>query len=94
MTDIELRIRIAQSLAEVPAAAWDACASCGDGAIAQPVKQTHEDNSSPQLSTRGQLGNPFTSHNFLYSLETSKSVGPRTGWQPRHLLAEEQAQDK
>ena len=27
MTDIELRIRIAQSLAEVPAAAWDACAA-------------------------------------------------------------------
>ena len=32
MTDIELRIRIAQSLAEVPAAAWDACA---DGAGTQ-----------------------------------------------------------
>ncbi len=32
MTDIELRIRIAQSLAEVPAAAWDACA--GNGAAA------------------------------------------------------------
>ena len=27
MTEIELRIRIAQSLAEVPAAAWDACAA-------------------------------------------------------------------
>ena len=33
MTDIELRIRIAQSLAEVPAAAWDACAGGNDDAM-------------------------------------------------------------
>jgi len=32
MTDIELRIRIAQSLAEVPAAEWDACAAGQDSA--------------------------------------------------------------
>jgi predicted N-acyltransferase len=93
MTDTELRIRIAQSLAEVPAAAWDACASGNDGAnageaIAPAVKQTHEDNLSAKLSTRGQGNNPFVSHDFLSSLETSFSVGPRTGWQPRHLLAE------
>jgi predicted N-acyltransferase len=93
MTDIELRIRIVQSLAEVPATAWDACASIaaanGDEPIARQVKLTHEDNSSPQLFTRGQLNNPFVSHAFLSSLETSGSVGGRTGWQPRHLLAED-----
>ena len=88
MTDIELRIRIAQSLAEVPATAWDACASI-DTAIAEPVKLTHENNSPAQLSTRGQLNNPFVSHAFLSSLEQSGSVGGRTGWQPRHLLAED-----
>ena len=86
MTDIELRIRIAQSLAEVPAAAWDACAA---GATASTVKLTHEDNSPPELSTRGQVDNPFISHDFLSSLEDSFSVGGRTGWQPRHLLAED-----
>ena len=86
MTDIELRIRIAQSLAEVPAAAWDACA--GAGRLASTVKPTHEDNSPPELSTRGQVDNPFITHDFLSSLETSHSVGGRTGWQPRHLLAE------
>jgi predicted N-acyltransferase len=88
MTDIELRIRIVQSLAEVPAAAWDACASNGV-AIGQSVKLTHEDNSSPQISTRGQLNNPFVSHAFLSSFEQSGSVDGRTGWQPRHLLAED-----
>ena len=93
MTDIELRIRIAQSLAEVPAAAWDACAggndnACVGGLLASPVKLTHEDNSPPELSTRGQVDNPFITHGFLSSLEASFSVGERTGWQPRHLLVE------
>ncbi len=93
MTDIELRIRIIQSLAEVPAAAWDACAggnhnACADGLLASPVKLTHEDNSSPELPTRGQVDNPFIIHGFLSSLEASFSVGERTGWQPRHLLVE------
>jgi predicted N-acyltransferase len=93
MTDLDLRIRIAQSLAEVPAAAWDACAGGHDNAsaseaIAPAVKLTHEDSLSAKLSTREQVGNPFISHDFLSSLEASFSVGPRTGWQPRHLLAE------
>ncbi len=94
MTEIELRIRIAQSLTEVPAAAWDACAgghdyaSAGE-AIVPAVKLTHEDNLSAKLSTRGQVNNPFISHGFLSSLEASFSVGDRTGWQPRHLLAED-----
>jgi uncharacterized protein len=93
MTDIELRIRISQSLAMVPAAAWDNCA-CGndnayaDGLLASPVKLIHENNSVPELSTRGQVDNPFITHGFLSSLEASFSVGERTGWQPRHLLVE------
>jgi predicted N-acyltransferase len=85
MTEIDLRIRIVQSLAEVPATAWDACAS---EPIAAAVKLIREENSPPQLSTRGQASNPFISHEFLSSLEASGSVGSRTGWQPRHLLAE------
>jgi len=96
MTDIKLHIRMAQSLADVPAAAWDACASgvdaCGGEAIASAAKAKHEDSgnkSSVQLSTRGQADNPFISHDFLSSLEASFSVGPRTGWQPRHLLLED-----
>jgi hypothetical protein len=30
---------------------------------------------------------PFTTHRFLAALEASGSVGPRTGWAPRHLVA-------
>jgi uncharacterized protein len=86
MKDIELRIRIAQSLAEVPAAVWDACASA---ACEHSAKLTTVDNSSPQLSTRGQVNNPFVSYDFLVSLEQSNSVGGRSGWQPRHLLLED-----
>ncbi len=91
MTDVELRIRIAQSLAEVPAEVWNGCADRAVGTTIKPeheVKLTSEDNSSPMFSTRGQLANPFVSHEFLSSLEESGSVGGRTGWQPRHLLAE------
>jgi uncharacterized protein len=86
MKDIELRIRIAESLAEVPAAAWDACAS---GGCEDNVQSTAVDNLSPELSTRGHVGNPFVSHDFLASLETSESVGGHSGWQPRHLLLED-----
>lgn len=30
---------------------------------------------------------PFTTYRFLHALEASGSVGPGTGWQPRHLVA-------
>jgi predicted N-acyltransferase len=92
MTDFELRIRITQSLAEVPARAWNMCAGEAVEVAAQPkpeLKSTAGDNLCPILSTRGNTLNPFVSHEFLSSLETSQSVGGRTGWQPRHLLAEE-----
>src|SRR5690349_5399558 len=77
----DLRIRIATSLAEVPASEWDACAAgacSGDGL-------------SPQSATGGQPSNPFVSHAFLSTLEQAKTVGGRTGWQPRHLLVETEA---
>ncbi len=78
MTEVELRIRIIKSLAEVPAAAWNACAAGVPG----------QSELSTAQSTRGYPDNPFVSHEFLSSLEMSNSVGARTGWQPRHLLAE------
>ena len=74
----DLRIRIANSLAEVPASDWDACA----------VEASAGDVLSPQSSTRGQPHNPFVSHAFLSTLEQANTVGARTGWQPRHLLVE------
>lgn len=35
--------------------------------------------------------NPFVGHAFLGILEDSGSVGPRTGWQPRHLTVRDGA---
>jgi uncharacterized protein len=89
MTDIELRIRIAQSLAEVPATAWDACARGAQAEVKhEDDLSSREDNSRPDAAARRNVDNPFISHDFLSSLETSLSVGLRTGWQSRHLLAE------
>jgi uncharacterized protein len=69
-----LRIRVLPSLAEIPAAAWDACANPGgaSGSSALPY-------------------NPFISHDFLRSLEASGSSVARTGWQPQHLVAEDES---
>ena len=92
MTDIELRIRIVSSLAEVPRPVWDACADATVGNHepgGDQIKPIHEDNFSTKLSTREKTINPFICHDFLSSLEQSHSVGGRTGWQPRHLLAEQ-----
>ncbi len=33
--------------------------------------------------------NPFVSHAFLRALEDSGSVGPKTGWRPRHVVVED-----
>jgi|SRR6185312_6416002 len=89
MTDSKLRIRIASSIGEVSPDEWDLCATGPE------LKPSHEDNLSPagdklstKLFTRGKDNNPFVSHDFLSSIEESKSVGGRTGWQPRHLLVE------
>jgi hypothetical protein len=35
---------------------------------------------------------PFTTHRFLLALETSGSVGPGTGWSPRHVVVRAGAQ--
>jgi predicted N-acyltransferase len=90
MKNLELRIRIVPSLAEIPAASWNYCTGqhARSAALGSPVQVIDEDNLSTELSTRGYIDNPFVSHDFLLSLEQSYSVGGRSGWQPRHLLAE------
>ncbi|NIY71661.1 N-acetyltransferase [Marivivens donghaensis] len=58
-----LEVRTHDSIAEIPAEEWDACAfATGD----RPL-------------------DPFMTHRFLFALEQSGSVGPRTGWQPLYL---------
>ncbi|MEM7506112.1 MAG: GNAT family N-acetyltransferase [Pseudomonadota bacterium] len=42
---------------------------------------------APELADGGPPIDPFTTHAFLYSLETSGSATARTGWAPHHLVA-------
>lgn len=44
---------------------------------------------APETADGGRPDDPFTTHRFLAALEESGSVGPGTGWQPRHLVARE-----
>jgi predicted N-acyltransferase len=85
MPDLDLQIRLAPTLAAIPAAAWNACAF---SPTAKVMDEDNGDDLSPDLSTRGFPDNPFVSHEFLLSLEASSSVGARTGWQPQYLLVE------
>jgi predicted N-acyltransferase len=74
-------VRIVTSLAEIPAAAWDACANPTPG----PALDT------PHVELQEERFNPFLSHAFLLALETSKSVGGRSGWLPTHVVVETDA---
>ena len=85
----ELRLRVIPALAEVDAAAWDACANpqlvtAVDAVCEAAAAAPAEVQPSSQLSPY----NPFISYDFLHSLEASGSATARTGWQPRHVLAE------
>jgi predicted N-acyltransferase len=73
MPAIMLTVRFAESVADVDASRWDACANPADGAG----------------SGMGERYNPFISHAFLVALERSKSVGGRTGWTPAPVLVED-----
>lgn len=42
----------------------------------------------PEAAGGGRPHDPFTTHRFLRALEDSRSVGPGTGWQPQHLVAQ------
>ncbi|GAA5074577.1 GNAT family N-acetyltransferase [Roseibacterium beibuensis] len=41
----------------------------------------------PEAADGGRPLDPFTTHRFLSALETSRSVGPGSGWEPHHLVA-------
>jgi predicted N-acyltransferase len=80
-----LRLRVISSIGDIRAEDWNACAR--DDAI----KPKSEQPLVAQHATQGHRPNPFISHEFLHSLELSKSVGRRAGWDPRHLIAENAA---
>src|SRR5437899_1905038 len=85
MDSSEITLEAVSSVSQIAAEDWDACAS--------PVPDSSLDGFDT-LAPANNSGlnskcyyNPFTSHAFFSSLETSGSASARTGWAPRHLLA-------
>jgi uncharacterized protein len=84
----ELRISVAETIAVVEPGEWDACAN--PRAVSGNANTQTGNGQVPSRAAPGvqeQVYNPFISHAFLAALEQSSSVGARTGWQPRHVLA-------
>ncbi len=89
----KFQVRVEPSIAAIGARVWDSCANGFAGlpesnseaaeSISQALESTLEDGFSDPR-------NPFISHDFLASLETSQSVGGRGGWLPQHLVVEDE----
>jgi uncharacterized protein len=83
----ELRISVADTIDAVDADEWDACANPGARAgVANEGGARTERPAAHSGAAIEPAYNPFISHAFLAALEQSNSVGPRTGWQPGHVL--------
>src|SRR6478735_1241500 len=84
---IEVTLRVANSLEEVAAEAWDACANPvmgrdhGNGADLAP-RNAQENTLADQYT-------PCISYCAPSTLELSRAVRARGGWHPLHLLAED-----
>jgi uncharacterized protein len=73
-------VHAAQSIREIDAAEWDACAN------PLPMTGGQKKGGAAESADDAERCNPFVAHAFLAALETSKSVGPGTGWTPAHIL--------
>ena len=71
-----ITVQVATSIAAIAPADWDRCANppAAEGSAADPHGERH---------------NPFLGHAFLKALETTGSVGGRSGWAPAHVAVEE-----
>jgi uncharacterized protein len=84
MDSSEITLESVPSVADIPAADWDACAH------PDPSSDIIKGFGNPALAlgTSSKAAyNPFVSHAFFSALEASGSACARTGWAPRHLLA-------
>ena len=80
-----MRVRVAGSLRDIPAEAWDACAHGGPMPASPGAESQSEASDS---SSQYDPANPFVSHAFLLALERSGCVGGRSGWSPAHVIVE------
>jgi predicted N-acyltransferase len=82
-------VHVAQSMREIDAAQWDACANPnadpnGPGAPG-PLAAPGVDRPASEV----ERFNPFITHAFLTALETSKSVGSKAGWTSAHIIVKD-----
>ena len=88
----KFQVRVEGSIKSIDARVWDSCAKGfaafpeSDCEALESISQTLESTLEDGFSDPN---NPFVSHAFLNALETSKSVGGRSGWLPQHLVAED-----
>jgi hypothetical protein len=89
MASSEIILEAVPSVADIPAAEWDACANPAPDPRSLNGLDTLA-SSDPAASSCTQSKpryNPFVSHAFFAAAEASGSASARTGWGPRHLLA-------
>jgi predicted N-acyltransferase len=89
----KFQVRVEGSIKSIAEDVWDSCAK-GFAAFAESKCEAPESISQALESELEDAfsdpDNPFVSHAFLASLETSKSVGGRSGWIPQHLVVEDE----
>ena len=90
MDPFKITLRVASSIGDVAAPAWDACANPvgADATGSDFAEHAADGRGSPEIAISTSEYNPFISHDFLLALEASGSVQRKAGWQPMHLLAE------
>ncbi len=86
----DVTIRVLPDLSGVPAAEWNACANpAGADQKHKVLDEVPHVLVEDRGGLRGYRYNPFVSYEFLSALEASKSATARTGWQPQHLVVED-----
>ncbi|MGH6934850.1 MAG: peptidogalycan biosysnthesis protein, partial [Methylocella sp.] len=73
-------VHVAQSMSEIDAAQWDACANPDADTIGPGTQGPRPPRDGEWPENVEERFNPFITHAFLKALETSKSVGSRAGW--------------
>ena len=81
VSEMEMKIRVARSLAEIDPAQWDGCAN-------PPTALESASEAADSISQKERF-NPFITHAFLNCCEASGSAVPRTGWGGAHVLVED-----
>jgi uncharacterized protein len=84
----DLHLKAVNAIAAIDKAAWDACANPNAASPNTAAAAEAAKNAAPQDQDSNEelVHNPFISHDFLWSLEESRSVGGRSGWQAQHLV--------